>query len=310
MGRQAADAGGDAARIGPRDIPARGWWTVLRRAFASTDRDNVGLLAAGVAYYGLFALFPALTALMAISALVIDPAIVADEIGGSVEFLPEGADTIIADQAAEVAAAQQGGLGFAALAGIAVALYSSSRAVSSLMQGMNVAWGARETRGYVRRTATRLVLTALLIAGVAVALFAMLVLPGLLSLVDLGLVTETLIRVTRWAVLIGLTIGGILLLYRGGPNRTAGGWRWLMPGALVACAVWILASMAFSWYVEAFGSYNETFGALGGVVVLLLWFFHGPCEITSNSRRLSRFPPIRGSVCLRGTVQGPPGAPE
>ncbi|NNF91887.1 MAG: YihY/virulence factor BrkB family protein [Boseongicola sp.] len=257
----------------PRDIPFLGWKQILLRAWKEGGRDHVSLIAAGVAFYGLLALFPAITALMAISGLIFDP----QQITGQMEILssmmPEAAVDIILGQAVEIAGSQEGGLGLAALIGIGIALYSASKGVGSLMEGVNIAYDEKETRGFVRLTATKLALTLFLIFGMSAGLGATLVLPGVLSLVDLGATTEALIGVARWGVLLVATILGILVLFRYAPDREPATWTWLLPGAVFACIVWLVASIAFAVYVENFGSYNESFGALAGVVILLMWLW-------------------------------------
>lgn len=263
--------GRDAAR--PRDVPLAAWKMIARRVWHQIGNDHIGLIAAGVAFYGLLALFPAITALMAIAGLIFDPAQFTGQIESVTAFVPRNVAEIVLDQAVAVSGSQEGGLGLAALFGIAVALYFASNGVASLMEGMNVAYDEPETRGFVRLTATKLLLTVVLLIGLIFGLGATLVLPGILSIVSLGPLTELLIGLARWAVLLAMTIGGILVIYRIAPDRASARWIWLWPGATLACLLWIAASVAFSVYVENFASYNETFGTLAGVVVLLMWLW-------------------------------------
>lgn len=257
----------------PREIPARGWLQIARRAWAEVGRDNLSLVAAGVAFYGLLALFPAITALLAISGLVLEPSQVTDQIETLVATLPDQAAEIILGQATEVAGSRETGLGIAALLGIGIAVYSASKGVGSLMEGLNIAYDEDETRGFVGLTVTKLALTFALMIGLTLAISATLVLPGILSLIDLGSTTEVLIGIGRWLLLLVLTILGIALVYRFGPDRDPAKWRWLSPGAIAACLLWLAASIGFSFYVENFASYNESFGALAGVVILLMWLW-------------------------------------
>jgi membrane protein len=263
--------GGYANR--PRDIPLSAWREIALRVWRKTNEDHVDLIAAGVAFYGLLALFPAITALMALAGLIFDPSTFTDQLETASAFVPENVADIVLGQAVEVAGSQRGGLGLAALVGLGVALYSASRGVASLIQGMNVAYDENETRGFLRLLVTKLVLTVALLFGLVLGLGATIVLPGILSIVALGPITELVIGLSRWAVLLAMTIAGILLLYRAAPDRAAARWIWLWPGAVFACLMWLLSSVAFSLYVENFGSYNETFGALAGVIVLLLWLW-------------------------------------
>lgn len=257
----------------PRDIPARGWWAILRRAYGEIGTDHVSLLAAGVAFYGLLALFPAITALLAISGLVLEPSDVTDQIDRLAAILPQEAADIILGQAVEVAGSQEAGLGLAAVVGILIALYSASKGVGSLIEGLNIAYDETETRGFIALTAVKLALTVFLVVGMILALSATLVLPGILAVIDLGATTEMLIGVARWALLFVLVTFGIATLYRFGPSRADAKLNWLLPGALVACTLWLVASIGLSVYVEHFASYNESFGTLSGVIILLMWLW-------------------------------------
>lgn len=257
----------------PFAIPPRGWWQIALRVAGELQRDHVSLIAAGVAFYGLLALFPAITALVALGGLVLDPAEVARQIGSLSTILPQGAADIITGQATEVAGARQTGLRVAALLGTGLALYSASKGVASLIEGLNVVYGERESRGFIKTTFVKLALTLFLMVGLVAGLVATVMVPAVLGLIDLGIVTEILIRVARWGVLLVLTVLGIGVLYRFGPDRSGAQWTWLTPGAITACALWLAASVGFGVYTQNFASYNQSFGALSGVIVLLMWLW-------------------------------------
>lgn len=258
---------------GPRQIPWRGWWQIAKRVWNALSTDHVSLVAAGVAFYGLLALFPAITAIMALAGVVLDPGQVTEQVEAVSALMPEAATEIIIGQATSAAGSQEGALGLAALLGLGLAIWSASKGVGSLMEGMNVVHGETEDRGFVRLTLTRLGLTLFLIVGMISGLVATIVLPSILQLLTLGATTELLIGVGRWAALIFLTILGLGVLYRYAPSRKPPKWRWLTPGAVLATIGWIAASGGFAFYVQNFGSYHETFGALAGVVILLMWLW-------------------------------------
>ncbi|ARE40535.1 Ribonuclease BN [Rhodovulum sp. P5] len=263
---------GHSARV-PAAVPAKGWKDILLRVWKKTGDDHMGLISAGIAFYGLLALFPAITALVAIGGLVLDPEQITAQIDELSAMLPDSAAQIVAGQAADVAGSASAGLGFAAIFGVLLALYSASKGVASLIEGLNLAYDETEARGIILQTVLKFSLTAVLIVGVVVGLSATVILPGLLGVIDLGPVTEWLIRSVRWAILLGMTVLGIGVLYRFGPSRRAAEWRWLTPGAVVACALWLAASVGFAYYTDNFASYNESFGALSGVIVLLTWMW-------------------------------------
>ncbi|EAQ03248.1 Ribonuclease BN family protein [Pseudooceanicola batsensis HTCC2597] len=263
---------GQMART-PRAIPAAGWKDILLRVWAEMGRDHIGLIGAGVAFYGLLALFPAITALMALAGLTFDASQVTAQIESISQFVPEAAADIIIDQAVAVTGSQDGGLGLAAILGFALAIWAASKGVGSLMEGINIAYDETETRGFVRLTLTRLGLTLFLVFGMVAGLGATIVLPSILSLINLGATTELLIGLARWIALLAMTVAGITVLYRVAPDRKDATWSWLVPGAVLATLLWIGASAAFAIYVQNFGSYQETFGTLAGVVILLMWLW-------------------------------------
>jgi membrane protein len=141
------------------------------------------------------------------------------------------------------------------------------------MESMNIAYDEEEKRGFVRLYATSLALTLVLIVGAVVALGATLVLPIVLSTLGLGGVFEALLTYGRWPVLAALMMLGLAIIYRFGPSREEAEWRWITPGAVLATVLWVIASIAFSIYVRNFGSYTETYGSLGGVIILLMWMW-------------------------------------
>ncbi|SMC40810.1 YihY/virulence factor BrkB family protein [Primorskyibacter flagellatus] len=265
------DRGHDAQT--PTQIPLRGWWDILKRVYNGMLEDNLGLIAAGCAFYGLLALFPAITAIMAIAGLVSQPDIVVEQLSAITEGLPENAASIMIDQAAEVAGASSSGLTFAAWIGFALAVYSASLAVQALMQGLNVAFGEAEKRSIVRIYFMRVVLTLGLIFGFLMAVAAVVALPVALSYLAVGPVTDWLAQVLRWPLLLVAAGLGIALLFRWGPSRTPARWRWITPGVLLSCVLWVAGTLAFSYYARNFAGYNETFGALSGVIVLLMWMW-------------------------------------
>nr|WP_306263611.1 YihY/virulence factor BrkB family protein [Pararhizobium sp. IMCC3301] len=257
----------------PAEIPAVGWKDVAFRVKDELATDRVGLLAAGVAFYGLLALFPAITAVIAISGLLVEPSQIIDQLEGLSGLVPEEVLTIVTDQATSVAGSRSGGLGLVAVIGLLIALYSASKGMASLIQGLNVAYDEDESRGFFKLKLVTFGLTLLLIVGLLIGLGATLAVPAVLAFVDLGPVGAIAIAALPWIGLIALTISGLSALYRYAPSRDAPEWKWASAGAIVGSLLWIVASAGFAFYVGNFGSYNESFGALAGVVVLLMWFW-------------------------------------
>ncbi len=257
----------------PDELPANGWKDIAFRVKDEVTEDRIGLIAAGVAFYGFLALFPAIAAIMAISGLFIEPSQVTAQIESLSAILPQDVISIVTTQASAVAGSDEGGLGLTALLGLAVALYSASKGMASLMDGINVAYDEEETRGFIRLKLVTLGLTMFLVLGLLLSLGATMGIPAALSFIELGGILEPIVLAGSFVLVALLTIFGLAVLYRYGPSRDAPEWSWASVGAVVGCALWLIGSVAFAYYVQTFGSYNETFGSLAGVVIMLTWMW-------------------------------------
>jgi membrane protein len=265
------DAGQSAES--PAEIPPRGWKEVTRRVWNEISKDNMSIVAAGCAFYAMLALFPAITALVSIYGLVADPGQIEQQVNAMRGVLPEEAVGLVAGQAHQVAAGATGGLGWSAALALLLALWSASAGVKTLFTALNIAYEEKETRGLVRFNLTALLFTLAAIVAMVVGLGVIIGVPAVMQYLPLGPLGQWLVRITSWLVLVVLLIVGLAMIYRFGPSRAPANWRWLSPGASVATAVWLLASVAFSFYVANFASYNQTYGALGGVIILLMWLY-------------------------------------
>jgi membrane protein len=278
----------------PTQIPARGWWQVVRRAFKEASADHVPMLAGGVAFFAFLAVFPALIAGLTLYGLVADPAQVAQQIESLATALPEDARPILLDQLNAVAAASNGALTTGLIISLLAALWSASSGTGNLMQAVNIAYDEDESRGFVKLRAVALALTLGALVFVLVTLTLVAVVPPLLESLQLGIVGTVVAQVVRWGLLLGLIIVALAVVYRVAPDRDAPRFSWVTTGAIVAAALWILGSVGFSLYVNNFGSYNKTYGALAGVVVLMLWLFLTSyivllgAEINAESERQTR----------------------
>jgi membrane protein len=256
-----------------QDAPARSWKDIALRVKDEIAADRVSLVAAGVAFYALLAIFPAITAIMALGGLIFEPSEVTAQLTAITGVIPKEAAQIIIDQATSVAGSEQQGLGFAFVVGLVLAIYSASKGMGSLIQGLNVVYDVEEKRGFIKRTLWTLGLTVFLIVGLVVGLAAVLAVPVVLGFVALPGWLETVLGLSRWVILAVMTIFGLAVLYRYAPSREDVEWKWLPGGAIAACLIWLIASVGFSIYVSNFGSYNESFGSIAGVIVLLMWLW-------------------------------------
>jgi membrane protein len=263
------DAGRDAA--GPSEIPRRGWWMILKRTAKQASEDRLMTEAAGVTFYVLLALFPAIAALVSLYGLVADPAAVEQHVARLAGVVPGGGMELIEEQVRRLASQPSGALGIGAIAGILISLWSANQATKAIFDALNVVYEEEEKRGFVKFT---LVTLAFTLGGLVFAILAMLavvVLPVVLGFVGLASEAEWALRVGRWPIL-ALLVGIVLaVIYRYGPSRTRARWQWVSWGSAFAAVAWLIASLGFSWYVANFGSYNETYGSLGAVVGFMTW---------------------------------------
>jgi len=257
----------------PKEIPAKGWYQVTKRAWAESKVDQVPLLAAGVAFYSFLSLFPAMIAAVTVYGLVADPQTVARQAEAISNALPSSAASLITDQMKQIAAQPQQSLGLGLLIALALALWSASGGVGNIVTAINVAYDEEETRGFIKRKALALGFTfgAILFVVVAVALIA--VVPAVLDAVLPEGPLRVLVNVARWALLVLAVATALAVLYRFAPDRDSPKFAWTSVGSSVATVIWILASAGFSLYVDNFGSYSKTYGALAGVAVLMLWLW-------------------------------------
>jgi membrane protein len=270
-----ADDGPDSAgprghhSTSPTDIPKPGWKAILLRVKEEIKRDKVPVLAAAVAFAALLSLFPLMIAGISIYGLVADPETVARQAQTIQDILPSDAASLITGQLQDLAAADNGALGVAAILSILVALWSASGGMSMLINALNVAYDEDNERGFVKNKALALLMTF----G---AIVFLLVVAGLLTLPadilgDLGTIGVLFVNIIRWVLLAALLAVALAVVYRVAPDRDDARWQWITPGAAVAVVLWLVASAAFSFFVDRFGSYNQTYGSLAGVVVLMLW---------------------------------------
>lgn len=270
MAAAAGARGRDADR--PGEIPSPGWKDIAKRVKSQIKEDKLSIIAAAVAFYGLLAVFPALVALVGIYGLVADPAQIEQQMQAVGGMLPPQAAEILLTQLHDLAATDRAALGFGAIAGLVLALWSASGAVRTLMEALNVAYDEEEERGFFRFYGTAILLTLAAIVGVILAIALVVALPAVLGVVGLSGIVDVAVRIVRWPILAALAILGFAVMYRYGPSRASPRWRWVSWGAFVGVALWIVGSALFSLYVTRFGNYNETYGAAGAVVILLMWF--------------------------------------
>lgn len=257
----------------PTRIPPRRWLALARRGWQEASAEQVSLLAAGVAFYGFMALFPALIAFTLVWGLFADPDTIADQTSGLLGTLPPAAATFLADQLHELAAAPTRSLGWGLVVTLVLALWSASSGIGSLVTAINVAYDDQKKRGYVQQKLVALGLTAGTVVFMLVVVGLVAVLPVVFGVIGLEGGLRWLAEIVRWLLLAGLMMFGLAVLYRAALVKEAPKLALTSAGAVVATVLWLAASAGFSAYVSMFGNYAKTYGALAGVVVMMLWLW-------------------------------------
>jgi membrane protein len=257
----------------PGEIPSRGWKDILWRAWNEISDQNLFLIAGGVTYAVLLALFPGLAALVSLYGLAFDAGQIEKQVAALSGVLPAQTQELLSQQLHSLVAASNGALGLGAIVGLVLALWSASRGMSGLITAINIAYEEKEGRGFFKLNLIALGLTLGLLAGGVVIISLVAVLPAAAQLLPLGAGTRWLLFIVQWPLLIVLVMLGLALLYRYAPDRDKPQWRWVSPGAITATLLWIVASIGFTVYVANFNSYDKTYGSLGGVIILLTWLY-------------------------------------
>ena len=268
-----ADGGRGMHADTPSQIPARGWWDILKRTFAEVSNDRVLTEAAGITFYALLALFPAIAAMVSIYGLFAEPATIGEHLDVLGSVVPGGGMQIIEEQVKGITSKGEAALGIGAIFGLLTALWSSNQAMKAMVDALNVVYGEREKRSFIYRTVLTLSFTVAGILFILLAMGSVVVLPIALKFVGLGDTTETLLSLARWPLMLVVVSLFLACIYRFGPSRDRAQWRWVSWGGTVAALGWALGSAGFSYYVTNFGNYNETYGSLGAVIGFMTWIW-------------------------------------
>jgi membrane protein len=250
----------------------RSTYEVTRQVLDDLGEKNAGLISAGVAFYGLFAIFPGIAATISLFGLLADPIVVGVQLDLMAGLMPEGVFVLFETQIDGLLSAGGATLGLTTLISIGLALWSARTGVAALIRGLNAIFDV-PNRGSIRHILVALLLTICLVGIAIVALLMVVVAPILLTVIPFETNQAVLLEFFRWILVIAVLFMGLGLLYRYGPNRHYARMDWLTPGAFVVVAFWLGMSVAFSAYVANFATYNEVYGSLGAVIALLFWFY-------------------------------------
>ncbi len=233
------------------------------------------LVAAGVAFYAFLALVPTLVAVVSVYSLFADPADIADQVQDWAAALPQEAQALLTEQLTSLATTSGAGLTITLIVAVVIALWSASTGVANLVMGVQVAMGQKETRKFVTKRGMALAMTlgAILVLGLVLALVA--IAPAWLADQGMGGGSRWALGILRWPVLAVLLVVALAVLYHLAKPGNRGRLRVVTWGTLVGAGLWLIASLLFSLYTANWASYNDTYGSLGGIVVVLLWLWIG-----------------------------------
>ena len=257
----------------PTEVPAEGWKDIAIRVKNEIADDNTSLASAGVSFFGFLALVPGLAAVITIYAMFADPTEVQRQLSGWLGNLPEEAQALMADQLSRLARQTTGALTWSTIVAVALALWTASSGMANLIKAISMAYDEEDDRNFLVRRGLALLLSLGAIALLIGIVFAVTAVFPWLSELTGSAVAAGLGQVLAW-ILAGVVFAfALAVLYRVGAHRDNAEWKWVTVGTIVALVLWLGATVLFRVYVANFGTYNETYGSLAAVVILLFWLY-------------------------------------
>ena len=271
--RELAQHGRGRLSGNPWQIPWQGWKDILWRTYVRTSEDRLLAIAAGVVFFGLLAVFPAITALVSSYGLFANPSTIGANLQSLALMLPENSFQIVQDQIARVLAKGNTTLGATFLFGLGLAIWSANAGVKAVIDALNVVNDEREKRSFIRLNLLSLAFTTGGIAALLLMVSAVVAVPLALDHVGLAPESRLIVSLARWPLMLVILLAALGILYRFGPSRRAARWKWLGVGTLAAALLWIAGSSLLSWYLSNFGNYDATYGGLGAAIGLMMWMW-------------------------------------
>jgi membrane protein len=272
--KRAVEPGHGRSADTPRQIPARGWKDILWRTYEEISADRLFMIAAGVVFYAMLAVVPAITALVSLYGLFADASTINQHLSFIGSVMPGTAYELISDQITRIAGNNDGKLTVAFVIALGLALWSANAGMKAIFDALNIVYDEDEKRGFIKLNAISLTFTLGAVIALLTAIGAVVALPLILAYLGLAEDRQTwLLALLRWPALLILVMFGLALLYRFGPSRKEAKWRWLTPGSMFAAFAWLAISALFSLYLSKFTDYNATYGSLGAVIGLMMWIW-------------------------------------
>ena len=282
------------------------WKTILWRLYERSNDDRLLATAAGVVFFGLLAVFPAVTALVSSYGLFTDPMTIGANLQSLALMLPEGSFQIVQDQIGRVLEKGPAALGGTFLFGLALALWSANAGVKAIIDALNVVHEVRETRSFIRLNLLSLAFTTGGILALLLMVSAVVAFPLAFNHIGLSPEGRFILGLARWPLLFAVLLAALAVLYRFGPNRPAARWEWTRAGTLAAALLWIAGSAALSWYLSNFGNYSATYGSLGAAIGLMMWMWMSATVVLFGAELNSE---IERQTAAGGARASMPGRP-
>lgn len=257
----------------PLQIPFAGWKDILLRTYQQINEDRLLATAAGVVFYGLLAIFPAITALVSSYGLFADPSTIASNLQSLALMLPDGSFAIVQDQISRVLAKGNSSLSATFIGGLLIAIWSANAGMKAMLDALNVVYEEKEKRGFFKLNLISLAFTMAALATILAMVGAVVAVPLILQKFGLSNRLELVVQIGRWPIMALLLLAALAILYRYGPSRTTPRWQWLSVGAVAASVFWLAGSSLFSWYLSNFANYTATYGSLGAAIGLMMWMW-------------------------------------
>lgn len=257
----------------PAEIPAKGWKDIAWRTYEQFQEDRLLAVAAGVVFYGLLALFPAITALVSSYALFADPKTIESHLASLAGILPAGTFSVVQDQVGRVLAKGGAKLSAAFVFSLVLAIWSANGGMKAIVDALNVVYDEKENRGFIKLNAVSLAFTLGGLIAVLAAIGLVVAAPIALQAIGLGAFGDAVLRYGRWPALAVMILIGLAVLYRYGPSRRSPQWKWISVGSVLATIVWLAGSALLSYYLANYANYDATYGSLGAAIGLMMWMW-------------------------------------
>jgi membrane protein len=257
----------------PHHIPWLGWKDILLRLKDEVAQDRIGTIAAGTTFFLLLSLVPSLAALVSLYGLVADPATIGDHLALMKGYVPPALLELLEGELRRLSANRSSTLGLGFIIGILIALWSANSGMKALFDSLNVAYGETEKRGFFKLLLVSISFTLGAIVFFTIALNLMIGIPLVVRFLHLGPIGDALLALLPAVVMFAVAVLGLAMLYRFGPSRTKPKWRWITPGSFMAAVLWLMGSVAFSWYVSTWSNYSATYGSLGAIIGVMMWIY-------------------------------------